>query len=80
MAIHSAKLVSDEIIKFYNHKSTRKGVELNYSNQWEATFRKRLTYGKYIQKILLNQSLSSNLIKLVLIKRKLIKLDVFFLI
>ena len=65
MAIHSAKLVSDEIIKFYNHKSTRKGVELNYSNQWEATFRKRLTYGKYIQKILLNQSLSSNLIKLV---------------
>ena len=65
MAIHSAKLVSDELIRFYTQKATRKAVEINYSHQWEATFRKRLNYGKHIQKILLNQTLSSNLIKLV---------------
>lgn len=65
MAIHSAKLVSEQIIDFYTNHLTRTKVERNYAKHWEHTFRKRLTYGKFIQKILLNQSLSSNLIKLV---------------
>jgi len=65
MAIHSAKLVAEQLVKFYKKGTTRKSVEHNYAKSWERAFRKRLTYGKFIQKILLNQSLSSNLIKLV---------------
>ncbi len=66
MAIHSAKLLSEEIETYYSSTGySRENVEKNYAQKWEKTFRKRLTYGKFIQKILLNQQLSSNLIKLV---------------
>jgi flavin-dependent dehydrogenase len=65
MAIHSAKLVAEQIVDYYRNSSVREMVEVNYAKSWEDTFRKRLTYGKFIQKILLNQPLSSNLIKLV---------------
>jgi len=65
MAIHSAKLVAEQIVDYYHNSSGREMVKVNYAKVWEDTFRKRLTYGKFIQKILLNQPLSSNLIKLV---------------
>ncbi|RRO20124.1 NAD(P)/FAD-dependent oxidoreductase [Flavobacteriaceae bacterium 14752] len=66
MAIHSAKLLSEQILKFYrNEKISRTQVENNYQNLWHQTFNKRLIYGKMIQNILLKPQLSSNLIKLV---------------
>jgi len=66
MAIHSAKLISEEIVLFFNstHKS-RKAVEQAYQKKWEYHFKKRLFYGKVIQKILLHPKLSSTLINLI---------------
>lgn len=65
MAIHSAKLVSEEIIKYYNkvHK-TRNSVEMAYQKTWHKHFKTRLFYGKMIQQILLRPKLSSTLINL----------------
>lgn len=66
MAIHSAKLLSEQILKFYNQENfSRAKVENNYKKLWHQTFNKRLIYGKMIQNILLKPQLSSNLIKLV---------------
>jgi len=65
MAIHSAKLVSEEIIKFFNNDhQNRTSVEKAYNSQWQTNFQKRLFYGKVIQKILLRPNLSSKLINL----------------
>jgi menaquinone-9 beta-reductase len=66
MAIHSAKILSEQLINFYNIENfTRYDVEKNYSELWQNTFNKRLFYGKKIQNILLRPKLSSNLIKIV---------------
>ncbi len=66
MAIHSAKLLSEQIIEFYHNKTfSRPQVEKNYYKLWHKTFNNRLIYGKMIQNILLKPQLSSNLIKLV---------------
>ncbi len=66
MAIHSAKLLSEQILKFYSDESfSRAQVENNYRSLWHQSFNKRLIYGKMIQNILLKPELSSNLIKLV---------------
>ena len=66
MAIHSAKMVSEVILKYYKYnKIKRLELESTYAKEWQQTFKKRLYYGKIIQKILLNSALSSNLIKIV---------------
>jgi flavin-dependent dehydrogenase len=65
MAIHSAKLVSDEIIKYYNKThQDRISVENAYQQEWQKHFKKRLLFGKGIQSILLKPNLSSTLINL----------------
>lgn len=65
MAIHSAKLVSDEIITFFENKhQNRASVEKAYDKHWQKHFNKRLFFGKVIQTILLKPDLSSKLINL----------------
>jgi flavin-dependent dehydrogenase len=65
MAIHSAKLVSEEIVKYYeNIHTNRISVEKAYEKQWQTHFKKRLFFGKIIQQILLKPVLSSKLINL----------------
>ncbi len=65
MAIHSAKLVSEEIVNYFNgrHKN-RVSVESAYDKEWQKHFKTRLFYGKIIQQILLKPELSSKLINL----------------
>lgn len=65
MAIHSAKLVSEEIVKYFNktHKN-RVSVENAYEKLWNYNFKKRLFFGKIIQQILLKPQVSSKLINL----------------
>ena len=65
MAIHSAKMVSEEVVHYFNgrHKN-RISVESAYDRQWQKHFKTRLFYGKIIQQILLKPDLSSKLIKL----------------
>lgn len=59
MAIHSAKIASEAIINFYQKKNhTRNEVEMAYSREWNANFKSRLATGRFLQKILLNESLS----------------------
>ena len=59
MAIHSAKLVVQEIDLYYRNKTmTRAEVENNYQNNWRNNFNKRIQAGRILQKILLNDSLS----------------------
>lgn len=53
MAIHSAKLISEEIRAYHNHKD-RNRLEGNYSKIWNSTFQKRLIFGSIFQKLLLN--------------------------
>ncbi|HKJ47893.1 MAG TPA: hypothetical protein VJ973_02330, partial [Christiangramia sp.] len=59
MAIHSAKLVVQEIDLYYRNKTmTRAELENNYQNNWRNNFNKRIQAGRILQKILLNDSLS----------------------
>lgn len=65
MAIHSAKLVSEELVKYFeNIHQNRISVEKAYKHQWQVNFKKRLFFGKVIQQILLKPDLSSKLINL----------------
>jgi len=65
MAIHSAKMVSEDIIKYAlgQHK-TRISMEDAYQKQWQKHFKTRLFYGKIIQQVLLKPQVSSRLINL----------------
>ena len=56
MAIHSAKLASDCISTFFESASRDRTVlELEYSRRWNATFKKRLWYGRKLQQVLLHK-------------------------
>ncbi|MCG9972348.1 NAD(P)/FAD-dependent oxidoreductase [Christiangramia crocea] len=59
MAIHSAKLASENIIQFYENRNlSRYNVETNYQNNWNREFKSRIKAGRLLQKILLNKPLS----------------------
>lgn len=59
MAIHSAKLASETVLKYLNsEKFDRSGMEREYSGVWSETFSSRLRTGKLLQKILLNPNLA----------------------
>lgn len=60
MAIHSAKIVSELIHKFIEHKDyQRHQLEKDYQKQWNKTFGHRIWWGRQLQSILLNDSLSN---------------------
>lgn len=63
MAMHSAKLVSDEIKAFRVHKN-RLQLEKNYTKVWKKTFQKRLIFGSVFQKLLLQPKLTTMTMKL----------------
>ncbi len=55
MAIHSAKIASDLIVKFFNNKGfSRKQLEKEYTKSWNTVFKKRLWMGRQFQKLMLN--------------------------
>ncbi len=59
MAIHSAKIVSESILTFFeNSEISRNYVEETYSERWSHQFRKRLRTGRMLQSVLINRSLS----------------------
>jgi len=78
MAIHSAKIASENIHLYLKHKnSDRRVLELNYTKAWDSTFKKRLWMGRQLQALLLNNDLSNLALKAVTkspaLLRKLIK-------
>ena len=59
MAIHSAKLVSESILKHYTDSGfNREALEKDYSMKWDHNFRRRLKTGRILQKILMHPSLA----------------------
>jgi menaquinone-9 beta-reductase len=68
MAIHSAKIVSELIEKFYNAEiKTRLELENQYQKQWNFNFKKRLKMGRLISNILQKPKLSEVLMRLLII-------------
>ncbi|CAL66585.1 NAD(P)/FAD-dependent oxidoreductase [Christiangramia forsetii] len=60
MAIHSAKIASEGILRFYNLKNiTRNDVENNYVQEWNQKFSSRLKAGRVLQKVFLNKTLTN---------------------
>lgn len=64
MAIHSAKIASEEIISYFRSGRKREVLEQNYSRNWNRNFRKRIATGRLLQKILLNDQLAATSQKL----------------
>lgn len=65
MAIHSAKIVSELIEKFYtNEIKTRVELEQKYTEEWDFNFKKRIRFGKFISLILQKHTLSQVLMRI----------------
>lgn len=59
MAIHSAKIASEAVLKHYHSAGfNRLAMEQDYKKQWRINFNSRLRTGKALQKILLNPALA----------------------
>jgi flavin-dependent dehydrogenase len=65
MAIHSAKLASEQAIEFLIGKISRPEMENNYSSNWNKNFKKRLWYGRILGSILEHSKLSETLTTLI---------------
>ena len=65
MAIHSAKLASEETVEFLRGKISRKQMEQNYSSNWNKNFKKRLWYGRILGSTFEHSKLSEVLTNLI---------------
>lgn len=70
MAIRSAKLVSELIIKFCSDKSfTRDHLEKRYAQEWRKLFAARLWRGRQVQRLFGNETASNLALNLILYSR-----------
>ncbi len=68
MAIHSAKIVSELVIAYFNKEiKTRIELENKYQEKWNSNFNWRIKIGRLLSKILLNPKLSEKLLHIVLL-------------
>lgn len=65
MAIHSAKLASEQTLDFFSGKTSRQEMEKNYSANWNKNFKQRLWYGRILGSILEHSKLSEVLTNLI---------------
>ena len=65
MAIHSAKLASEQTIDFLSGKISRQEMEKNYAAKWNKNFKQRLWYGRLLGSILEHSKLSEVLTNLI---------------
>ena len=67
MAIHSAKIASKLVGKFYaNEITSREALEKKYTQEWDFNFKKRLKTGRFLAK-LFQKSIPSQLIMRILL-------------
>ncbi|WP_281322111.1 NAD(P)/FAD-dependent oxidoreductase [Flavobacterium aestivum] len=67
MAIHSAQIVSQLIIKYYNDEiKSRDELEKKYTKEWNLNFKDRLRMGHYLGFLLQKQTLSAILMKILI--------------
>jgi menaquinone-9 beta-reductase len=68
MAIHSAKIVSELIEKYFkNEMNSRTELENEYQKQWNLNFKKRLRTGRFLATILQKPLVSEVLLRLLII-------------
>ena len=68
MAIHSAKIVSELIDKYYNKQiKSRRELEEKYIQEWNFNFKKRLKMGRFLSNLLQKQQLSAVLMRILII-------------
>ncbi|MDI5951038.1 NAD(P)/FAD-dependent oxidoreductase [Flavobacterium yafengii] len=68
MAIHSAKIVSELVEKYYtNEIKSRKELEEKYIQEWNFNFKKRLKIGRLLANLLQKQKLSAVLMRILII-------------
>jgi menaquinone-9 beta-reductase len=67
MAIHSAKIASELIEKFYNKEiESRAQLEKMYIKEWNFNFKSRLRFGRFLAFILQKQNIASFLMKIMI--------------
>ena len=63
MAIHSAKIATELVAKFYNNEiKSRADLEKQFEKEWNFNFKKRLRAGRFLSSILQKQKLSETLL------------------
>jgi flavin-dependent dehydrogenase len=68
MAIHSAKIVSELIHKYFNKEiKSRKELEEKYIQEWNFNFKDRLKMGRFLSNLLQKQKLSGVLMRILII-------------
>jgi menaquinone-9 beta-reductase len=67
MAIHSAKLASEQVTAFLKRTIDRTTMEQLYQSKWNEHFKSRLLMGKWLSKVLLSPYLSGIMFRLLLI-------------
>ncbi len=68
MAIHSAKIVSELVEKYYtNEIKSRNELEEKYIQEWNFNFKKRLKMGRLLSNLLQKQKLSAVLMRILII-------------
>nr|WP_315179420.1 NAD(P)/FAD-dependent oxidoreductase [uncultured Flavobacterium sp.] len=68
MAIHSAKIVSELVGKYYtNEIKSRNELEEKYIQEWNFNFNKRLKMGRLLSNLLQKQKLSAVLMRILII-------------
>jgi flavin-dependent dehydrogenase len=67
MAIHSAKIVSQLVEKFYNKEiKSRNELEKQYIHEWNFNFKKRLRMGRFLAFLLQKQKIGAMLLKILI--------------
>ena len=68
MAIHSAKIVSELIDKYFNKEiKSRKELEEKYIQEWNFNFKNRVKMGRFLSNLLQKQKLSGVLMRILII-------------
>ena len=58
IAIHSAKIASEEVLKHLRTGSSRQEMETAYTQRWDKIFSSRFSTASWLQKILLSENLA----------------------
>ncbi|MFV5703373.1 NAD(P)/FAD-dependent oxidoreductase [Flavobacterium sp. XS2P12] len=67
MAIHSAKIVSELVEKYFNNEiKSRNELEEKYSKEWSSNFGQRLKIGRFLSNLLQKQKLSGVLMRILI--------------
>jgi flavin-dependent dehydrogenase len=64
MAIHSAKILSEQVIEFSGGKINRAELELQYARRWNHQFKTRLWFGRGVQRLFGSSQISNAAINL----------------